>query len=126
MTADSTVAEAELAREMNGEPAGHVPETCILDRVDDVAAVAFGEDAGDLVLQVEALAEYQGWHYCAATSHTSGVRSSSGRSAEPPVPSMAISSRPRNSSSDVDVDTAWKAAAGAPRRRQDDGIRGQR
>ena len=95
---------------MNGDPSGGVLEVGVLDGLDEIAVVALGEDAGDLVLQIEALAENQRGHYCAATSQTRGVRSSSGRSDAPPVPSMATSSRPRNSSSDIVVDTACSVA----------------
>ena len=79
--------------------------------------IARCENAGDLVLQVEAFAEHQGRHYCAATSQTRGVKSSSGPSADPPVASIAISIRPRNSSSDIVVETACSTeGAGASTR----------
>ena len=54
------VAEAELARQVDGEPAGLVAEAVVLDARDEVAVVALGEHAATSCLQIEALAEDQG------------------------------------------------------------------
>jgi hypothetical protein len=51
------VTEAELAREMDRQPARPVREIVGLDAVDDRAVVIVGQPAGDGILQVEALAE---------------------------------------------------------------------
>ena len=51
------VAEPELAREEDGQPAVLVTVVVGLDRVDELAVVALGEDARDFVLEVEALTE---------------------------------------------------------------------
>ena len=54
------VAEPELAREMNEEPAAGVLEVVGAHSVDERAVVSRGEFARDRFLHVEALAEYQG------------------------------------------------------------------
>ena len=49
------VAEAELAREMDRQPAGAVGEVVGLDALDELAVIVLGQHAGDGVLQVETL-----------------------------------------------------------------------
>ena len=51
------VAEAELAREVDGEPAGPVREVVGLDALDDLAVIVLGQHAGDGTLQVEPFPE---------------------------------------------------------------------
>ena len=51
------VAEAELAGEVDGEPAGPVREIVRLDAFDDFAVVVLGQHAGDGTLQVEPFPE---------------------------------------------------------------------
>ncbi len=53
------VAETELAREVDGQPAGRVLEVVGADVVDDAAVVCGGQLARDGLLHVEALAEDQ-------------------------------------------------------------------
>ena len=59
------VAEAEFARQMDGEPAGAIDEVVGLDALDDRAVIVVGQHAGDGMLQVEAFAEderrHTGW-----------------------------------------------------------------
>jgi hypothetical protein len=56
------VAEPELPREVNGQPASGVAVIVVLDRGDDIAVVALGQRPGDLLLEVETFTEYQGGH----------------------------------------------------------------
>ncbi len=56
------VAEAELARELDGQAAGPVGEVVGLDAIDEVAVVALGQHAGDGMLQVEAFPEDDAGH----------------------------------------------------------------
>ncbi len=51
------VAEAELAREMDGQPSGAIREIVGLDVIDDRAVIVLGEHAGDGMLQIEAFTE---------------------------------------------------------------------
>jgi hypothetical protein len=55
------IAEAELAREVNGETARRVLVVGFLDRRDEVAVITLGEDVRDLVFEVEAFPEDQRW-----------------------------------------------------------------
>src|SRR5207253_2017793 len=54
------VAEAELAREMDRQPAGRIAVLALLDRRDESAVIALRERSGDFVLEVESFAENQG------------------------------------------------------------------
>ncbi len=56
------VAEAELAREVDGQPAGPVGEVVGLDAIDEVAVIAVGQHAGDGMLQIEAFPEDDAGH----------------------------------------------------------------
>ena len=90
------VAEAELAGEVDGEPAGAVAEVVLLDARDEVAVIALGEDVRDFVLAIEALAEDERarQHY-SRTSEARGVSASSGRSAAGAALPIASSTWPR-------------------------------
>ena len=54
------VAEAELAREVDGQSARAEREVIRLDLLDDGAVVVLGQPAGDGLLEVETLAEDEG------------------------------------------------------------------
>ena len=61
-SAVDAVAEPELTREVNRQPARVVCEIVGLDAVDDGAVIVLGQHAGDGILQVEPFSEDQRWH----------------------------------------------------------------
>ena len=59
-----TVAEAELAREMDREPARLKSIVGVFDLPNEGAVIARSEDAGHLMLEVESFSEDERGHYC--------------------------------------------------------------
>ena len=51
------VAEPELTRQVDGEPAGAEAVAVLFDGADDLAVIALGEHVGDLVFEVEPFPE---------------------------------------------------------------------
>ena len=112
------VAEAELPREVHGEAAGLEREVGGFDLGDEIAVIAGGKHAGDLVFAIEAAAKNQRWQAVYRTSQARGVSASSGASAAGPALPTASSICPSSSSSESDATTVRAAPASDARARR--------